>query len=101
MPPSIFNFLKPKAAKSSPQHSRFEQARLLSQQKQFAEAAAICEKILELQPAHIDSLVLLAEMAASTSDPGRAIGLYAKVIVIQPDHATAYYKRGNLLKDHN
>jgi len=43
----------------------------------------------------------LAEIEAGQEHPEQAIQLYTRVISLRPDHAPAYYKRGNLLKDRN
>ena len=40
-----------------------------------------------------------ATRAYESKDFNRAITLYGQFIVLQPDHAEAYYKRGNALKD--
>lgn len=101
------NFLKlfaPKAAGNSGfagLEAKFEQARALNQGGQLTEATAVCREILEVQPDHIESLTLLAEIAAIKEDPELAIQLYTRVISLRPDHAPAYYKRANLLKTRN
>jgi len=102
MSPWIFKLLKPKAANNSgliDLGTKFEQARALDQQGQLAEAAAICRGILELQPDHCESLVLLADIATRSADPEQAMEWYAKVIDLKPGYAPAYYKRANLLRD--
>lgn len=40
-----------------------------------------------------------ATRAYESKDLNRAIGLYEEFIALRPDHAEAYYKRGNVLKD--
>jgi tetratricopeptide (TPR) repeat protein len=40
-----------------------------------------------------------ASQAYQAKDFGRAISLCERIIALQPDHAEAYYKRGNALKD--
>lgn len=100
----ISRLFKTEAAKTSALTNlgaEFERARSLNQQGQFTGATAICQKILQLQPDHFESLILLAEIAAKEGHPEQAIELYAKVIDLKPDHALAYYKQGNLLKDRN
>jgi len=104
MSPNFLKLFRPKAAKNSGSTTlgaKFEQARLLNQRGQLAEATAACQEILELQPDHIESLTLLAEIEARLEHPEHAIQLYTKVISLRPDYAPAYYKRGNLLKDRN
>jgi predicted O-linked N-acetylglucosamine transferase (SPINDLY family) len=98
----IFKRFKPKEAKNpvlTNLSAKFEQARFLDQQGQLAEATSICREILERQPDHVESLILLAELAIRKQDSEQAIQLYSKVIALSPNHALAYYKRGNLLKD--
>lgn len=104
MPRGIFKFFMPKAARSSASRDiagKFERACSLKQQGQIAEATVICREILELRPDHFESVVVLAEIAASEGDPEKAIELYAKFIELTPNHAPAYYKRGNLLNERN
>jgi tetratricopeptide (TPR) repeat protein len=46
-----------------------------------------------------DELYAQATAAYQAKDFSSAIPLYERVIALQPDHAEAYYKRGNALKD--
>jgi tetratricopeptide (TPR) repeat protein len=47
----------------------------------------------------VEELYAQATQAYQSKDFGRAIPLYERVIALQPNHAEAYYKRGNALKD--
>jgi len=47
----------------------------------------------------LEELYTEATRAYEAKDFNRAIPLYEQVIALQPDHAEAYYKRGNALKD--
>jgi tetratricopeptide (TPR) repeat protein len=47
----------------------------------------------------LETLYAEATRAYQAKDFDRAIPLYERVIALQPDHAEAYYKRGNALKD--
>ena len=47
----------------------------------------------------VEELYAEATRAYQARDFGRAVPLYERVIALQPDHAEAYYKRGNALKD--
>jgi tetratricopeptide (TPR) repeat protein len=47
----------------------------------------------------VEKLYAEATGAYQSKDFSRAIGLYERVIALNPDHAEAYYKRGNALKD--
>ena len=51
------------------------------------------------RPDDSDAVVLAAEAAVAQGDHDQAVALYSKVIAHRPDHALAYYKRGNLLKN--
>lgn len=102
MPPGIFKLFQRKAPKDSAladARAKLDQARSLNQQGKYTEATAICQEILELQPGHFESAMLLAEISASKGDPEQAMEWHTKAIDLKPDHAPAYYKRGNLLKD--
>jgi cytochrome c-type biogenesis protein CcmH/NrfG len=69
--------------------ARFEQARALDQQGRLAEATVICQEILERQPEHLESLILLAEIATRKGDLEQAIERYARVVDLRPDHDPA------------
>jgi predicted O-linked N-acetylglucosamine transferase (SPINDLY family) len=102
--PNFLNYFKPRAAKNAgftAVEARFEQARLLNQRGQFADAAAICREILEQKVDHVDSILLWAEIEARQADRETAIELYSRAVNLNPEHSLAYYKRGNLLKDRN
>ena len=47
----------------------------------------------------VEELYAQATQAYQAKDFSRAIPLYERVIALQPDHAEAYYKRGNACKD--
>jgi predicted O-linked N-acetylglucosamine transferase (SPINDLY family) len=79
--------------------AEFAQARALTQQGRWSEAAAICCAILERHEDHVESLMLSAEIAVRERDPARAIDLYTRITKIKPKDAAAYYKRGNVLRD--
>jgi predicted O-linked N-acetylglucosamine transferase (SPINDLY family) len=99
---SVFKLFKSKAARDMAPievGASLDQARALNQQGQFDPATAICLAILENQSDHIESLELLAEMAAKTGNRQQAIQWYDKVIHVKPGHAVAYYRRGNQFKD--
>ena len=61
------------------------------------------QKTPELRPAaespRVQELYAAATRAYEAKDFGRAIAAYEQVIALQPDHAEAYYKRGNALKE--
>ena len=88
----------PKTAPSDPD-SNVGEARALNLQGQFDAASAICLRTLDEWPAHIESLEVLAEIAAKRGNRQQAIEWYTKVIQLNPRHAGAYYRRGNQLRD--
>jgi len=49
--------------------------------------------------AEVQSAYAEATEAYQAKDLERAVSLYDRVIALQPDHAEAFYKRGNALKD--
>ena len=98
----MFNIFRSRASKESSSHAvlaELEQARTLSQQGQFHEAASICRAILKSQPDHVDTLMLSAEIAARESNPAQAIELYSRIMRLKPKYGLAHYKSGNVLKD--
>lgn len=75
-------------------------------QAQETPKAAEPPKSSELRPAvqpaesrQVRDLYAEATRAYESKDFGRAIALYDQVIALEPNHAEAYYKRGNSLKD--
>lgn len=104
MPLNLLKIFKPKATKNpdcTTLVAEFEQARLLNERGEIAEAKAACQEILGQHPNHWETLTLLAELEAKLENPERAIQLYTRLIDLRPDFAPAYYKRGNLLRGHN
>jgi predicted O-linked N-acetylglucosamine transferase (SPINDLY family) len=98
----ILKLFKSEAAKTSAPASlsvKFEPAHTLTQQGQYVAATATCEEMLRLQTDHVESMMSLAEIAARKEDAEPAIEGDAKAIDLNPEHAPAHYKRGNLLKD--
>src|SRR5674476_304383 len=64
---------------------------------QLEQAHAIYLQVLKLQPRHFDALHMLGVIAARTNNPARAIELINKAIEINPNSASAYSNRGNVL----
>ncbi len=79
--------------------AKFQQAFALHKQGRLAQAQAIYEEILNMQPEHFDSLHLLGVIAAQTKNPDRAIKLFDKAIGIKPDYAEVHKNRGLVLKE--
>ncbi len=66
---------------------------------QFSEAKILCEEILALSPAHIESTMVLAEIAIAEKDLTLASGFYATVIARNPNEAVSHYRLANVLRD--
>ena len=78
--------------------AKFQQARALHGQGQFAQAQTACEKILKVHPTHLDTLLLSAQIAGQAGDLERAAGILDKAIVLAPGHAPALCNRGLALQ---
>jgi tetratricopeptide (TPR) repeat protein len=73
---------------------RMKQASALHQQGQLAQAKAIYEQVLTLDPRHFDALHLSGVVAAQTNNPVLAADLIGKAISINSNHAAAYSNLG-------
>jgi len=69
------------------------------QKGQLAQARAIYENVLKIQPKHPDALHLLGVIASQTNNHQRAIELIDKAIEIYPNNPAFYSNRGNALKE--
>ena len=103
-PPPIPNrkpLAKNTGAQPNPQLAQlFQQAIGMHQQGQLAQAKAIYERILVVQPKHFDALHLLGVIAHHTKNHSLAIDLIGKAIQINPNVAAAYSNRGLALLEH-
>ncbi|MBI3902734.1 MAG: tetratricopeptide repeat protein [Nitrosomonadales bacterium] len=79
----------------------FAQALALHQQGQFAQAQALYEQVLQVQPGHFDALHMLGTLAAQTGNYARAVALIGKALEINPRSAGASNNRGNALRHLN
>ncbi|MBD2090724.1 glycosyltransferase family protein [Microcoleus sp. FACHB-1515] len=61
---------------------------------QLAQAAQICQQLLQQQPDHVGALHLLGLIAARQGDLEKAIALYDRVIHQQPQHLEAHNNLG-------
>lgn len=75
----------------------FQQAVQLHQQGRLANAQAMYEGILKIQPRHAESLHLLGVVVMDTGNPKRAVDLIAEAINIDPQQAVFHSNRGNAL----
>lgn len=69
------------------------------QQGKFPEAKAVCQELLAVRPAHVESLMMLAEMAAGDKNLVLASQLYERAMDSNPGDAVPCYKLANVLKD--
>ena len=101
MPFDIFKIFKSSVVPEPPfdQSDAFARAVFLKDQGRLAEAAAICLGLMQSAPGKLEARVLLAEIEAVRGEPEKAIELYTGVLALEPRHAAAHYKRGNLRKD--
>jgi predicted O-linked N-acetylglucosamine transferase (SPINDLY family) len=76
---------------------KLAQARAFGEQGRSAEAAALCDEILQANSGHVDALLLAGEIAARQGDLRRAISLYTKVSELRPESGFAHFMLGNLL----
>jgi tetratricopeptide (TPR) repeat protein len=61
------------------------------------EAEEICRQILSQQPAHVDTLLLLARIAHESRRVGEAIELLRRVVALRPDIPEAHSNLGTML----
>ena len=75
----------------------FQQAVQLHQQGRLANAKAMYEGILKIQPRHAETLHLLGVAVMDMGNPKRAVDLIAEAIDIDPKQAVFYSNRANAL----
>ena len=64
----------------------------------MAQARALYEQVIEIEPAHFDALHFLGIIAYQASQPELAAELMGRAIDINPGHAEAHSNRGNVLR---
>lgn len=75
-----------------------QQALILHQRGQLAQAQALYDQVLRLQPENFDALHLSGLIAAQSKNPGRAVELINRALAINPGHADAHANKGNALR---
>ncbi len=75
----------------------FALARDLAQSGRLEDAAAVCSKILEAEPAHAETLHLLALVSYRRGDPAAAVRLLRRAVSAAPPFAPACNDLGNIL----
>jgi tetratricopeptide (TPR) repeat protein len=91
------NIPKPNAAANALEAQvqiKFQQAITNHQNGQFAQAQAIYEHILTVQPRHFDSLHLLGVIASQMDLHQKAVELMSRAIAIHPANPSFYSNRG-------
>ena len=69
------------------------------QKNNFKIAESLYEKILKINPNHLESIFLLGTLSAQTKKFDKAKQLFDKVIEKQPNHKEAHNNLGNVLKE--
>lgn len=75
-----------------------QEALSLHQRGQLAQAQALYERVLQLQPENFDALHLSGLIAFQSRNPARAVELFNRALAINPDHADAHFNKGNALR---
>jgi len=78
---------------------RLRQAVAFHQSGQLAQAQAIYEEILTVEPRHFDALHLLGVIAAQSKYPAQAVNLFDQAIGIDPNNPAAHCNRGAALQE--
>lgn len=77
--------------------AKFKSALSFHQQGELAQAEALYEEILTIQPKQADSLHMLGVIAFQKKEYRKAVDLFGKAIEIYPRHSAFYNNRGNAL----
>lgn len=85
-------------ARSVPVPDPLRQALALHRQGQLAQARALYEDMLRLQPGHVDALHLLGVIAHETADHQRAVDLIGRALALHAGNAALFNNRGNALQ---
>jgi len=95
----LFSNSKQKQAKLIIIDKLFDKGHELHQKGQLIEAKNIFEEVLSKNPHHIGAISLLGIIAAQSKNPSLALKLFDTVITINPQLASAYFNKGNALKE--
>ncbi len=103
MKPNLRNIPKSKTSPAKPvankPQSLFNEGVTLHQKGQLAQAQAVYEQVLEIQPAHFDALHLLGVIAIQTKNSSKAVALIKRAIEINPSNPAAYSNCGAALRN--
>lgn len=75
-----------------------QQALVLHQGGQLAQAQTLYDRVLQLQPENFDALHLSGLIAFQSKNPARAVELINRALAINPRHADAHANKGNALR---
>ncbi|GAX60011.1 hypothetical protein SCALIN_C05_0096 [Candidatus Scalindua japonica] len=78
-----------------------QEALKLHQAGNFVDAEILYNKILETEPANIDTIFFLGTLKLQQGDTGTARALLENTIILKPDHAAAYNNLGTVFKEQN
>jgi protein O-GlcNAc transferase len=92
---------KPEALHFSQANQLFLQGLALHQQGQLAQALALYQRVLKIQPKHFDALHLSGVVATQSKKHKLAVDLIAQAIEINPNVAASYSNQGVSLKELN
>lgn len=77
----------------------FQQAVQYHHRGQLAQAQALYEEILRVQPRHFDALHLLGVIAAQSRNPERALTMFDRALGVDRTNAVAHFNKGTALQD--
>ena len=63
------------------------------------QAAEAYDRVIALDPQHVEALVNRGMIAFESGDLESAVGLFRRAVAIEPDHALAHYNLGCILDD--
>jgi tetratricopeptide (TPR) repeat protein len=95
----LFSNSKQKQAKLMIIDKLFDKGHDLHQRGQLIEAKKIFEEVLLKNPHHTGAISLLGIIAAQTKNPSLALRFFNTLITIDPHLASAYFNKGNALKE--
>ena len=67
----------------------------------LAEATALYQQIIAVQPGHVEAVHYLGVLMYQTGHLEQALALIQRALALAPNHAVAHMNLGNVLKDHD
>lgn len=86
------------SAQAAPLEQNLERGVALHRAGELAQAQALYDEILKVQPCHFDGLHLSGVIAAQRREPERALVLIERALDVHPNDAVAHYNRGTTLQ---